>query len=279
VLLVLPLLFPEPMRPAPAERLLHEVETPFGILRVTEVVYAGERQPERRLYLNDEQESGELVRSGAPTLAYIAAAEGWLARDAPAGGAYLFLGGGAYTLPRRIAERDPRARVTVVELDPEVTRLAYRFFGVRRSHGIASVHGDARAYLERGPDAAADRVYLDVYGGDEALPYALVTREALELARRRLRPGGALGINLIGVTTGAESLRMWSVVRTLREVFPAVALYTHLGPEYPERQNVLAVAALDDAHPFPPRAGTFDRWAEEAWPRVDAAAVYRDLYG
>ena len=40
-----------------------------------------------------------------------------------------------------VAEGDPSARITVVELDPEVTRVAYRFFGLRPEHGIATVHG------------------------------------------------------------------------------------------------------------------------------------------
>ncbi|HYJ78336.1 MAG TPA: fused MFS/spermidine synthase, partial [Longimicrobiaceae bacterium] len=131
-MLVFPLLFPrpDPAGEEGAERVLHEEETPFGSLRVTEVVYAGKRQPERRLYQDEEVESGELVRSGTPTFAYIAAAERLLAAVASPGQGYLFLGGGAYTLPRRVAERDTSARITVVELDPAVTRLAQRFFGL-----------------------------------------------------------------------------------------------------------------------------------------------------
>src|SRR5690606_18701013 len=114
--LMAPLLRHPRMEPLAREQLLHEVDTPYHTLRVTEVVHPGDRQPERRLYLDGEEESGELVRSGAPTLAYIAAAEAWLSERSARGGEYLFLGGGAYTLPRRVAERDPSARVTVVEL-------------------------------------------------------------------------------------------------------------------------------------------------------------------
>lgn len=278
VLLLVPLALPEPTPPESGETLLVEEATPFGVLRVTEVVFPGERQPERRLYLNDEQESGELARSGAPTLAYVAAAESWLTGLTGPGAAYLFLGGGAYTLPRRIAERDPRADVTVVELDPEVTRLAYRFFGLRRDHGIASVHGDARAFLERGEGEGFDRVYLDVYGGEESLPYSLVTAEAFGALRRHLRPGGVAALNLIGNPAGPEALRLWSVVRTLAEAFPGVALYSHLGPDYPDRQNFLLAAAVDADFAFPPRAGLFERWPAESWPTPEGAVVFRDLF-
>ena len=85
---------------------------------------------------------------------YIAAAESFFAAGTPPGAMYLFLGGGAYTLPRRLLERDSSARAVVVELDPEITRIAYQYFNVSHRHAITSVNGDARAYLERrGVDA------------------------------------------------------------------------------------------------------------------------------
>lgn len=275
VLLFAPVVLPEPEIATTHERLLSEAHTPFSHIRVTEVVFPGERQPERRLYLGEEQESGELVRSGAPTLAYIVAAESWLTSGTPPGSSYLFLGGGAYTLPRRIAERDSEAKITVVELDPEITRLAHRYFGLRRDHAIRSVHGDARALLQADP-GRRDRVYVDVYSGTETLPYSMVTVEAFSAARDRLRPGGALGINLIGVVGGPEGTRVWSVVRTLGEVFPAVAVYAHFGPDYPDRQNLLVLASADTDVNFPERAGLFERWPAGQWP-AGRKVVYRDI--
>lgn len=278
VLLLAPMLLHAPTLPEVREELVYEADTPFHALRVTEVTYPGDRQPERRLYLNGEEESGELVRSGAPTLAYIAAAEWWLAELTPRGARYLFLGGGAYTLPRRVAERDARAAITVVELDPEVTRTAYRYFGARPEHGLRTVNGDARAFLASGGDGAAfDRVYLDVYGGQESLPFSLVTLESLELLKLRLREGGIAAANVIGTTRGPESTRFWSVVRTFAEAFPSVALYTHLGRDFPERQNVLLVGGAEPGAVFPERAGIFEAWPRPEWPAVAGAVVFRDL--
>lgn len=278
VVLFVPLLRTEPESHATVETVLREVQSPLATLRVTEVTFPGERQPERRLYLDDEQESGELVRSGAPTLAYVAAAEAWLTREHAPGLGYLFLGGGGYTLPRRIAERDGSAGITVVELDAEVTRLAYRYFGVRPDHGITTVTGDARAYLEREDGARYDRIYMDVYSGSEAIPYHLVTREAFTALRARLAPGGALAMNLIGVATGPESLRMWSVVRTVMDVFPHTALYLHLGADFPDLQNVLLIATPEEGRRFPDSAGIFSRWPADQWKMTPTAPVLRDLY-
>lgn len=279
IVMLVPMLLHRPTESQSHEELIYEADTPFHALRVTEVVYPGDRQPERRLYLNGEEESGELVRSGAPTLAYIAAAEAWLAERTPRGAAYLFLGGGAYTLPRRVAERDSRASVAVVELDPDVTKVAYRFFGARPEHGIRSVHGDARAFLGSAAGADFDRIYVDVYSGQESLPYSLVTREAFEAMRERLRPGGLVSLNVIATTHGPESTRFWSIVRTFTDVFDSVGLYAHLGRDFPERQNVLLAGSAQAEHEFPRAAGLFELWPRPEWPQVPGAIIYRDLLG
>lgn len=279
-LLTFPLFFPRAPRgeEATEEETLYEVETPYGALRVTEVVFPGKRQPERRLYQNEEIESGELVRTGAPTFAYIAAAERTLGALASAGQRYLFLGGGAYTLPRRVAEGDPSARITVVELDPEVTRVAYRFFGLRPEHGIATVHGDARRVAERLPAGSFDRVFVDVYDGTEAVPHHLVTVEGLAEVRRLLAPGGMALLNVIGVAEGEGALRFWSTARTLREAFPSLALYHHLGRDFPDRQNFLALASAEPGAAMPRMAGTFEAWPEPEWPPLPTT-VFRDRAG
>jgi MFS family permease len=275
-ILTSPLLFPGRPAPTTTERVLHETETPFNVLRVTETVFAEGRQPELKLYQDDEIESGELSRSGAPSFAYIAAAERWLGDTGRPGLSYLCLGGGAYTLPRRIAEKDPTARVTVVERDPEVTRVAYRYFGLRPEHGIATVHGDARAVAAGLPRASWDRVFLDVYDGTEMTPLHLVSEEAMRELAALLTPGGLLLMNAIGVAEGSGAVRLWSTVRTVAEVFPRVVVYSHMGRDFPDRQNFLLAAALDDGPAFPSRAGMFDVWPRAEWPRLPTAAVFRD---
>lgn len=278
-LLTFPLFFPRERTAEPEsdERLLHEEETPYGTLRVTETVHpGGRRQPELRLYVDDEIESGELERSGAPTFAYVATAERWLREVTPDGASYLFLGGGAYTLPRRIAEDDPGARITVVELDPAVTRAAYRWFGVRPEHGIASLHGDARAVAQTLRPGEWDRVVVDVFGGGEHVPPHLVTAESLSVIRGLLRPGGVALMNVIGIATGEGQCRLWSIIRTVAAVFPAVRLYVHVGRDFPERQNFLLAAAPDASFAFPEHAGRFHAWPGGEWPALPCAAVLRD---
>ncbi|HEX8392158.1 MAG TPA: fused MFS/spermidine synthase, partial [Longimicrobium sp.] len=124
-----------------------------------------------------------------------------------------------------------------------------------------------------------DRVVVDVYGGDEMVPPHLVTREALAEFAALLRPHGVLLVNLIGVARGEGQGRFWSVVRTAAESFPSLRLYTHLGQDSAERQNFLLAASAQAGTAFPERAGWFEAWPAEEWPRVEAAAVYRDRAG
>ena len=277
LLLLLPLFIRETPLDQEQVRVIHEAPSPYGMVRVTEVAFPGERQPERRLYIDDEEESGQLVRSGAATLAYIAAAEDWLSKVTPAAASYLFLGGGGYTLPRRLAERDGRARIVVVELNPEVTNAARRFFGLRPEHRIEVVHGDARAYLEVGEGAEFDRIYMDVYAGNESVPPSLTTVEAAERMAARLSADGLVAINLIGTPQGRDAGGFWAVVRSYAAVFPQVALYTHLGPDFADRQNVLLIAGLDVSRELPDRAGHFELWPREAWGAAHEGEPRRDL--
>lgn len=49
---------------------------------------------------------------------------------------YFFAGGGAYTLPRALRDRDPQADIVVAEIDPEVTALAQDQLFVDPAHGL-----------------------------------------------------------------------------------------------------------------------------------------------
>ena len=71
---------------------------------------------------------------------------------------FLFIGGGGYTLPRRIAHEHPAAEVDVVEIDSAVTRVAYRFLGVPRE--IRTFNEDARWFAVR-EHPRCDAIFID----------------------------------------------------------------------------------------------------------------------
>ncbi|HVJ92261.1 MAG TPA: fused MFS/spermidine synthase, partial [Labilithrix sp.] len=84
---------------------------------------------------------------------------------------------------------------TFFEINPEVVEVARRHFTyLKTAEEFALIHvevGDARLRLREGEDARFDVLVLDAFSSD-AIPTHLVTREALAVYRRALRPGGLL---------------------------------------------------------------------------------------
>jgi predicted membrane-bound spermidine synthase len=130
----------------------------------------------------------------------------------------LFIGGGGYTLPRLVAHEHPLARVDVIEIDPEVTRTARRFFGLPQHGRIRTVNQDARWWAMRATEEPYDAIFIDAFN-DLSVPYHLTTREATAHFARLLRPDGALVANVIDDYANGRFLA--SYVRTLESVFGA----------------------------------------------------------
>jgi SAM-dependent methyltransferase len=93
----------------------------------------------------------------------------------------------------------PGQEYTFVEIDPVVIRIAedprlFRFL----SDSAATVRveeADGRLWLEAQPDGTFDLIVVDAFSSD-AIPAHLVTREAVAMYVRKLRPGGRLLFNV-----------------------------------------------------------------------------------
>ncbi|HEX4669982.1 MAG TPA: fused MFS/spermidine synthase [Solirubrobacterales bacterium] len=104
----------------------------------------------------------------------------------------LHLGGGGCTLPRYVAATRPGSRADVVELHPDVVRLAREELGA----AMRIRTGDARAAVEGAPRRHYDLVVTDVFHGPH-VPRHLTTADFLDHVRRVLRPAGVYAVNLI----------------------------------------------------------------------------------
>ena len=106
----------------------------------------------------------------------------------------LVLGMGAGSTDRYLRQARPDLEADYVDIDPAVPEIAERFFSfepgpLKRTHVV-----DARRFLT-GTEKRWDYIYSDCYIG-LAVPFHLTTAEFFDLVRRRLNPGGVLGINL-----------------------------------------------------------------------------------
>src|SRR5262249_17309925 len=104
------------------------------------------------------------------------------------------LGGGS--MVRFIHQRMREARVTVVEISPEVVAVARRFFHFPEDdERLEVVIGDGAAVVPRRP-ASADGLVVDGFEDGET-PEALATQSFYDAAFASLRDGGVMVVNFM----------------------------------------------------------------------------------
>jgi spermidine synthase len=127
------------------------------------------------------------------------------------------LGGGS--LPRFIHKHYPQVTIDVVDIDPDVVKVAKRFFGFREDATLRAHVADGRRFIEE-TRVRYDVIFLDAYGS-ENIPYHLATREFLDGVRRALGPKGIVVGN---IWSRASNPLHDSMVRTYQEVFDELYL-------------------------------------------------------
>lgn len=93
----------------------------------------------------------------------------------------------------------PGDTLTFYEIDPAVVRVAgdprfFRYLSESRAE-IRVAPGDARIRLREAPEGAYGLIVMDVFNSDD-IPTHLLTREAAELYKRKLAPGGLLAFHI-----------------------------------------------------------------------------------
>ncbi|MFI6644164.1 spermidine synthase [Streptomyces sp. NPDC050504] len=183
----------------------------------------------------------------------------------------LHLGGGALTLPRYTAATRPGSRQDVVDADRALLALVAEHLPLPGDSGI-TVHGaDAAAWLAAAPDAAADLVIGDVFGGSR-VPAHLTTIGYAREVGRVLRDGGTYAANLAD-SAPFDFLR--SQLATFAEVFDELALIAEPSVLRGRRfGNVVLVASRREID----TAALARRTASDAFPaRVEHGAALRRL--
>ena len=201
------------IKPSADARVIYEKETEYQYARVIE-----DADGERRLELNEGHAVHSLYRPGT-----VLTGDYWDAMyaDASAGGrvprSVAILGNAAGTTARAFQTLRPKTRIDAVEIDPELTAIGRRWFGLPR--GVRVHHEDARPFLRRRKDARWDAILVDAYR-QPYIPFYLVTKEFFELVRDRLTPGGRVVVN-VGHPEGNDALEK-VMTATMRDVFPDV---------------------------------------------------------
>jgi spermidine synthase len=179
---------------------------------------------------------------------------------APTTRSVLFIGLGGGSAVKRMWRDFPSLQLHAVELDPDVVRVARRYFDLPQDSRLEVSIQDGRRFLQTS-DERWDMIVIDAYFSD-SIPFHLATAQFFELALSRLSPGGVVVSNVIGAAMGPDSQLLRSMTKTYRAVFPTVALHPVGGDG--GYGNVIVVAT-EGARPT-------EAVLEENWERLRAAA-------
>ena len=155
----------------------------------------------------------------------------------------LFIGGGGFSGPKQFLEYYPWVTVDVVEIDPEVVRVAREYFFLRDDPRLEVYVADGRAFL--GDAGTYDLIVLDAYS-KTYVPFHLMTLEFFEALAEHLNPGGVVVSNLIGSIIGDTSDLLMAEVRTVEEVLPNVYLFTTRSRSTSHVQNISLLATAEE---------------------------------
>jgi spermidine synthase len=115
------------------------------------------------------------------------------------------LGNAAGTTARALGVFYPQAEVDGVEIDPAVSRVGRRYFGLDDNPRLTVHDADARPFL-RSTDERYDLIMVDAYH-QPYVPFYLATREFFRLVRERLAPGGIVALNVAAVPDDKRLVR------------------------------------------------------------------------
>ncbi|KAJ3244253.1 hypothetical protein HDU78_011194 [Chytriomyces hyalinus] len=175
-------------------------------------------------------ENGQVKQTGNPAAAY----------------QVLNIGLGIGVAASMFLQQHPKSHIDVLELDPNVIRMAVTHFNFPNTTQTNLLAADGRAFMEKSPAKVYDYVLHDVFtnGGVSG---RLVTLEALEQAKRVLVDDGILALNFAGTMYSQSTL---SLVRTIKTVFPYVACYPEGPVNLTDPTAFYNMAFFASAHPL-----------------------------
>ncbi len=216
-----------------------DVNTPYSRVWIYDLP-VGEPAKIRLMQINDEWSSARFLKNeelAAPYTRYYRLVSHFVPKLQKT----LMLGGAGYSYPQDFLKRFPEGKMDVVEIDPGVTELAEKYFGLQKDERLSIVHEDARVFLNRNTKKY-DAIFGDVFRSS-SVPFHLTTEEALQRIHDSLAQEGVFMINLISSLDGENSRFLKGEVAGLKKIFPQVYIFATADSKDAQRvQNLMIVA-------------------------------------
>lgn len=152
----------------------------------------------------------------------------------------LFIGGGGFSGPKRFLLDYDWISVDVVEIDPEVIKVAKEYFGVWNDERLKIYNEDGRTYLVNS-NKQYDLIVLDAYSRTY-IPFHLLTLEFFNEVEKDLAPNGVVVSNVISSLTGRTGDILRAEYKTLSQVFPNVYVFPVSDVGSSLTQNIILVS-------------------------------------
>jgi spermidine synthase len=136
----------------------------------------------------------------------------------------LIIGGGGGIGARKFVNDDQNVRVDLVEIDPRVVDLSFKYFHLEPSERLRVHVADGRNFLRR-TSGKYDLVVLDAFTIGGQIPFHLTTKEFMQEIEHLLTPGGVMLANINGAMHGPRSRILRSEYKTAASVFDSVYLF------------------------------------------------------
>ncbi len=148
----------------------------------------------------------------------------------------LMIGGSGYAFPKDYLERYPEATMDVVEIDPELTSIAYSYFDLPHDPRLRIFHEDGRTFINR-EENKYDAFFMDAYKSMITVPFQLTTKEAIQKIYDILNEDGVVLANLISTLSHKSNAFLRAELATYKSVFPQVYLFAVQYPNPTEKEK------------------------------------------
>ena len=132
----------------------------------------------------------------------------------------VYLGGGAFTVPRYVRATRPGSEQVILEIDGDLVEVVEDRIDFDRGDDVEIIVGDGRLAMDDFADDSADVVVGDAFGS-RAVPFHLATEEFLTDVERVVRPDGIYVANVID---GPDEAFLRAEAATIARVFDHVVV-------------------------------------------------------
>jgi spermidine synthase len=225
---------------------MHDFDTQYNRLRVYRTIENGTNKPIRVLMTDpDSTQSAMYLEDDELVLKY-ANYYHLLRHFKPDFQNTLIIGGAAYSFPKNYLQTYPDKKIDVVEIDPQMTETARRYFNLQDDQNLQIFHEDGRVFLNQNTKKY-DVILIDAFTSVYSVPFQLTTVEAVNQMTKSLTDDGIVIVNLISSFEGEGAKFLQAEVKTYREIFPHVYVFK-VKPEKGVQfsQNAVLVAVRSD---------------------------------